>query len=568
MAYMTHKKIKGITYYYAEECGRINGKVKRLWQKYLGNIEKIIAAIESPIKKPKYAEIFHLGNPAACLNTVEIFNMIRIIDSVLPKRSQGLSIGFYLILAAVNRCIEATSKHSMWKWFKNTILLRAFPHVTKESLSSQRFWDNLAKIKQSQLHCAWMKLVHSIVERENIDLSTTSFDGTNFYTFLSTFNTHCSLAKNGKNKQGRSNLRQVNYALFCTRKEHFPLYFDVFEGNKNDTKIFGDIIERFFEEFKHIKPDRKGMTIVFDKGNNSKKNIQKFVNNSGFHFVCSVKLGEHKELAEISNNDECFTDMDEPQLENIKAFRTKKKIYGKKFTTVVTFNDKLYRAQIRTINTDISKCLVKLSALSTKLMDRYTGKITKGKPPTFASVEKQVASILKRQFMKNIIKKNIKQYGNIPLLSYWQDSKKYAKIADTYLGKKIIITDNHTWSTKEIIRTYHSQYIIEHAFRKMKDRKSGSWWPMFLWTDNMIRVHGFYCSLSLLIWALINKKVKEAKIEISSTALYEKLKRIKEVLNVYPKQGKKQYNQSVVSNMDETQLKIFDIFNMNNYLSS
>ena len=33
MAYLTRKRIKGITYYYAEESERVNGKPKRKWQK-------------------------------------------------------------------------------------------------------------------------------------------------------------------------------------------------------------------------------------------------------------------------------------------------------------------------------------------------------------------------------------------------------------------------------------------------------------------------------------------------------------------------------------------------------
>ncbi|ODS29827.1 MAG: hypothetical protein SCARUB_03671, partial [Candidatus Scalindua rubra] len=46
MAYLTRKRIKGITYYYAEESEWRNGRSKRIWQKYLGPLSKIIAAIE------------------------------------------------------------------------------------------------------------------------------------------------------------------------------------------------------------------------------------------------------------------------------------------------------------------------------------------------------------------------------------------------------------------------------------------------------------------------------------------------------------------------------------------
>ena len=71
MAYMTRKRIKGITYYYAEESERVNGKPRRQWQKYLGPLPKIIEAVEGTTPKPMYAEIFQLGGPAAYLNIAE-----------------------------------------------------------------------------------------------------------------------------------------------------------------------------------------------------------------------------------------------------------------------------------------------------------------------------------------------------------------------------------------------------------------------------------------------------------------------------------------------------------------
>jgi transposase len=568
MAYLTRKRIKGITYYYAEESARVDGKPRRKWQKYLGSLPKIIEAVEGKPSKPAYAEIFQLGSPAAYLNIADQINMIPIIDSVLPKRDQGLSIGFYLTLAAINRGIEAVSKRSMWSWFQDTILFRVFPEANKNSLSSQRFWDNMSAIEEDKIHPVWMKLINSILDSENIDLSCASYDGTNFYSFIGSFNTRCSIAKRGKNKQGRRDLRQINYALFCTRKDHFPLYFDVFEGNKHDSKEFEVVIENFFRVFQDRKPDGNGLTIVFDKGNNSVENLNRFAGNSGFHFVGSVKPADHKDLALISNSDKCLMPLSHPKLDQVRAFRTKKKIYGKELTVVLTFNNNLYTSQIKSINNEINKCLARLSIISTKLEDRVAGRITKGKKPTKESIKKQIASVLSGQHMKKLIETTITEEKGNPVLTYSLKSEAYSELADTYLGKNIIITDNHDWSTEDIIITYQSQYIIENVFKQMKDRKTGTWWPMFHWTDQKIMVHGLYCSLSLILRALIMKKVQEASMPMSMNKLHEKLSGIREVLNVFSKRKGKQSTQSVVSKMDEVQLRLFDLFKMEQYLLS
>lgn len=568
IAYMTQKKIKGITYYYAEEREWTNGRSCRKWQKYLGSLSKIMSAVDGAPQQPHCAEIFELGCSAAYLQVAEQLNTIEVINSLFPKREQGLSLGLYLTIAAINRGVEVTSKRSMWKWFQQSILLRRFPEVTKAALSSQRFWDNLSSMDEASLQVAWQRLINMVIDREQIDLSCVSYDGTNFYSFIGSFNMRCSLAKRGKNKQGRRDLRQINYALFCTRKEHIPLYFDVYEGNRHDSKEFGTIIDKFFQTFADRKPNKNGMTLVFDKGNNSEDNFSKFIEGTAYHFVGSVKPTDHKDLALISNQDSRFLACATPRLEDVKAFRTRKQLYGKDLTVIVTFNKNLYTSQVQSINNEIAKCFQKLDVLSGKLADRRAGRIKKGKNPTVNSVTKQVGSILSGQHMKTLIERTINEAQPVPSLSYSLNTTAYEELVDTYLGKTIIITDNHDWTTEEIILTYRSQASIEDCFKHMKDRKIGMWWPMFHWTDHMIRMHGFYCSLALLLRALMMKQVEEAGIGISMNTLHEKLSGIREVLNVFRKRSNTQATQSVVSKMDPVQRKLFTLFNMEQYVSS
>ena len=104
----------------------------------------------------------------------------------------------------------------------------------------------------------------------------------------------------------------------------------------------------------------------------------------------------------------------------------------------------------------------------------------------------------------------------------------------------------------------------------MKDRTTGSWWPMHHWTDAMVRVHGFYCSLALLLRALVVRKVKTTEIRISTKQLHEKLTGIREVLNVFEQKrggNSRQHTQSVLSRMDEVQTKLFALFKMKEYLA-
>lgn len=569
MAYITRKKIKGSTYYYAEQREWKDGKSRRKWQKYLGTIDKIIKAIDNKERKPEYAIVFELGGVSAYLDISREINITEIINSMLPKREQGITVGEYILIAAINRGLNAVSKRSIWNWFEDTILLNYFSHIKKEALSSQRFWDNMSLIKEDIIPEIWMKIIQKAITVYNIDLSLISYDGTNFYTFISSFNTRCTIAQRGKNKQGRKNLRQVNYALFCSREDHIPLYFDTYEGNTHDSPEFNKVINRFKEAYSGKISDDSSITIVFDKGNNSKENMEDF-DKTSFHFIGSLKLDDYKELAMISNKDSCFKSFDHTKLEEIKAFRLKKVVYEKERTLIITFNNNLYNDQVRTVNNDIEKCVQRLSELSQRLNDRANGIITKGKKPTIDSVKKSVKDILKRQYMKKVIKVNYKEKNKILIITYTVDMEELAKLADSYLGKKIIFTDNHHWKTEDIIIAYHSQYVIEDVFKETKDRKLGCWWPMYHYTDQKIKVHGLYCTITMLIRSLMSRKVRQQNLRLPMVRMHNKLIGIKEVINFYPKEkGAKRLKKiNTLTKMDETQKRLFEIFNMSKYVTS
>lgn len=571
MTYIMHKKIKGNTYYYAEKRIWRNGKSTRAWQKYLGTIDKIIDAVEGKNLTPEYAVLFELGGVAAYLNIAEEIDLVKTINHMLPKREQGLSIGDYMMIASINRGLDIASKRSMWNWFQDTVLLNYYGGIKKEQLSSQRFWDHMDRIPEDQILNIWGKILKNAFEGKKQDLSWVSYDETNFYTFISTFNSRCNLAQRGKNKQGRSNLRQINYALFCSKHNHIPLYFDVYPGNNHDSKEFHHIIPKFKEAFKEHITDNAQITLIFDKGNNSPDNIRE-IEKSGFHYVGSLRLNEHPELVELSNEDKKFQRLNHPKLSEIKAYRLKKHVYTGSKTVIVTFNNNLYHDQLKTISNDMGKCYQQLSDLSQRLYDRAEGLIEKGRKPTHASVKKNVQEILKRQFMKKIFTIEYSEKNNIPIISFHISTEAYSHLLNTYLGKKILFTDNHHWSTEDIILAYHSQYIIENIFKETKDRKTGCWWPLNHWTDQKIKVHALYCTITLLLRALLNIRARQASVNLSTRRIHQELCGIKQVINIYPKKrgkgNKKQRKIQTITKMNEIQKKLYETFQMNKYLSS
>jgi hypothetical protein len=227
MERLEKKQVNGRAYYYYSKWAKVDGRCRRVWQKYLGKREDIVQAVQGGGPSPQYAEVFQWGLSQALWNECCRAEAIAHVDSECPKRPQGLSTGEYLAIAALNRAIRPESKRSLWNWFSQTTLLRHFPEATADRLSSQQFWNHMDRIPETTCAAIWRDILQGAVQREGLSLESICYDGTNFYTFIDTFNARCDLPRRGKNKQGRANLRQVSYALFCCEDGHLPLFYDV-----------------------------------------------------------------------------------------------------------------------------------------------------------------------------------------------------------------------------------------------------------------------------------------------------------------------------------------------------
>jgi len=167
--------------------------------------------------------------------------------------------------------------------------------------------------------------------------------------------------------------------------------------------------------------------------------------------------------------------------------------------------------------------------------------------------------------MKHIIFVEIIDRPIAPKIEYRIDVDALHELSNTYLGKNILITSREDWNDAKIITAYRSQFLIEDVFKEMKDRSTGNWWPMLHWTDSKIKVHGLYCTISVLIRSLVARRVRQAGLRISMKRLLQELKGIREVINIYPrKRGKKtEKKQSVLSKLSDIQGQLMSILQLN-----
>ncbi len=568
MSTITRRTIKGHTYYYAVQSQRINGKPRLTMQKYLGSADDIIAAVDvhrTPVE-PRKVRVFSFGGVAAAWAMSRRLRLVEIIDQHLPKRAQGPSVGQYLALAAINRCTAPKSKRSFADWYASTSLARFCP-VPSKVLASQRFWDHMQRLDADAIRRIEADLTEHLLAEFGLDLRCLAYDTTNFFTFVDSFNHHNTLARRGKSKEHRADLRIIGVALLVSMDFHVPLFHHTYPGNTHDSKTFASVTEELVARYRLLEQHCQDITLVFDKGNNSADNITA-VAASPYHFVGSLPYDQHPELLKIPRNK--FKPLSNPRLTGVEVFRTRIPVFGIERTVLVTYNENLYLNQTQTLLREVRKRTEELRNLQTTLRRRLEGRVTRGKKPTAESVRSQVRQILKGQHMKTLIATEIGEQNSNATLQYRFDHGAFERLGRQVLGKTILFTDNDNWTDEQIVLAYRGQSHVEDAFRTMKNPHFISIRPMYHWTDSMIRVHVFYCVLALTIASLLIRELRLKGIDLSIPRLFKLLNQIYEVALIWPPRpgrpsadrARQQRDSFQLSEMIPEQVEVFEAVNL------
>jgi hypothetical protein len=270
-------------------------------------------------------------------------------------------------------------------------------------------------------------------------------------------------------------------------------------------------------------------------------------------------------MAAVSNQDARWQPATEPGLEGTKSWRVQQVVYGKERTLVMTYNQNLYESQWATAQHDLAQALSQLAALQRNLLDRAAGLVKGGSAPTVESVKRKCEQMLHRQHLRQLVATTVTlDAGGVPQLTYEAPANEQEKLKDTHLGKTLLITGHKQWTDAQIIRAYRSQFVIEEIFHEMKDRHSGAWWPLHHWTDSKTEVHGLYCTIAVLLRALLWRRAQRAGLQLSMSALLEKLSQMRQVINVFPSKraGQPKPEQTVLTQRDETQQKLIEILGL------
>jgi len=548
------KKVKGRTYLSIGETHWVDGRAKTTILKYLGSAEKVYRVFLGLDKEETEShQRYQYAAPLALHQIAEEIGLIEVINRHTKKRAQGSSVGEYLHLITLNRALDPRSKRGIRRWYERSIL-PFFLDIAPEKLTSQAFWDHMEYLGEEEIARIEEELSSRIIELYGLNTECLLYDITNFYTFIQEHEGN-ELPKRGNNKAKRFDLNQINLALLVTKDDGIPLMHHTYEGNRHDAKKFPEIIGKLADRFAMFSKNVDKVTLVFDKGNNSKKNIE-LLDKTSYHFVGSLKPYDHKQFLEIPVEKFQLVPVangeGKKKKDDIYAYRTQEEVLGAVRTAVVTYERKLYERNLRTFVKGIEKRNKEFEELESKIGGR--------RYRTKSAIE-QKAEKIQAKSPEGLFDVAVGEEEGKITLKYAVNRTAYAEKRKSF-GKTILFTDNHEWSTEQIIRVYRGKSEIEKDFRRMKSPMMVSVEPVYHWTDQKIRVHAFCCVLALMILLLLKRKLRKAGVELSLERMLEELSEVQlSVIKFYD--VKKRL--CLLNDMNEEQKAMFDVLGLQRY---
>jgi len=525
MVSLVKRRVRRQHYWYLVESGRVNGKPRIVWQKYLGTPARVKEMLErAGTGGPIEVDVALFGS-APLLRIASELRLAEAVDMIVPKRDQGYSVGEHILIAAINRCLAPCSKRRIRPWFEETILPRVLGN--KEGLSSQDYWNHMDRIGDGEIEAIQFDVSARLAKRFGVSVDFLYFDPTNFSTYIQEHEEN-EIPEFGKAKDHRSDLRLIGLALLASRDHGIPLLHRTYPGNLHDSPLFQEEIPKVRRWIEKLGKKPGDVNLVFDKGNNSEDALD-LIESLDMHYVGSLKPSLHENLIRLplKRFRPCYGEGEQRTL----AYRTRQRAHGRDVTVVMTYNTLLAKQLHAKMGNILDAMEERILAFS-EALERSQEKTRSGRKRSLGKLREQVRELLGRS--EPLFRWSADRQGRGPLRLVWSRDDEAIKRRARGFGRTLIFTDRHDWGDEAIVRAYRSKAVIEDNFRRLKDTSYLSDTPQFHWTDSKIKTHQLICHLALQLLGILQRQLRRTGHNLTIDELAEELQRWYQVVLLYP----------------------------------
>lgn len=441
-----------------------------------------------------------VGDIGALLHVAEQLGVVEAFAEEAPRRGGGPSLGEVILAVAAQRVCAPAGKSALHEFLEE-----CQPRLSlagHDEFSGAAFHRLTRGVPEEVYERVQLALARRACELYGLETDVLAYDTTNFDTFIAT-TTESALARRGHAKSKRTDLRVVGLALMTSARDSVPLLHRTYAGNDSDKTVLAATLGSLAKLHDLLgKADR---TLVRD-GGFAGEQLNLGLEKIGYHAVTVLALtttASKDALRGAVGNLEPLPG----RLRDIRAWRTRIAMESRERTLVVVESPELLAGQLRGMRAAVAKAKSELRRLARRLEKQRQGQ-ARGPRCTRASVESRVNKLTRREHVREVLRIEIGGDENAPTLTVTTDVAARKRLIRERLGKRVIMTDQHEWSTERVVRAFRSQWRVERAFRRMKRGAVSTWGPSYQWTDDSIRAHTFAVVLGLQLATLANLRMK------------------------------------------------------------
>ncbi len=408
---------------------------------------------------------------------------------------QGPSVGELVVAVAIQRACAPGPKCELADFLEASVArVSCLPAA---AFSGQAFHRVAQAVTAEQLEQVQVAIAQAAVARFALSTDVLAFDTTNFDTHIAT-GTPGALARRGHAKSKRHDLRVVGLGLLVSETGHVPLLYRSYPGNTADQGVLAACLTglRTLHEALdagHGRTRPAPRTLVRDGGFWSPQ-LELDLDVAGYGSLISLPLshGAAEQALQMAARRGAMQVLS-GTLSHVRAARMKATVGALDRTLVVVESQALLEGQKRGIAARLRKAKTELRTL-----ERL---VQAGRLPR-TSLTKRVHKALSREYLSHFVVVTIGGTEPAPTLRWDVDAALRHRLETTRLGRRVLCTDRHTWSTGRIVHAFRGQWKVEELFRRAKKGGLVPWGPSHQWADGSLQLHTFATVLGLMLVSL------------------------------------------------------------------
>jgi len=501
--YIFERSVNGRRYRILATAVRVAGKAHPVSRQVsLGPVESNESFTPSECAE---AGVRRVGDVAALIAVADELGVLEAFDAVAPGSGSGPSLGEMVLAVALQRVCAPAAKRELAAFLEEA--LPRFSVVRSKAFTGQSFHRITRGVSEETYEAVQLQLARRACELYGLKTDVLAYDTTNFDTFIAT-TTKSSLARRGHAKSKRADLKVVGLALMTSGTHSVPLFHRAYAGNDSDKTVLGETLGILAKL--HAELGRGDRTLVRDGGFGGVQ-LELDLGANGYRSVSVLALSTTTARAVLAESAGKLKRLP-GSLCSIGAWRTRVTFEGLDRTLVVVESPELLKGQLRGLASATRKARRTLEKIARRLGEQRAG-TAKGRRYTQTSLKRRIEKLTAREHVREVLKVTLGGTEHSPTLSVSYDPAAKKRLRRERLGKRVIITDQHAWSTEHIVRAFRSQWKVERAFRRMKRGAVAPWGPSYQWTDDSLRAHTFATVLGLQLATLVRLKLERAGIK-------------------------------------------------------